>query len=70
MPDAVFLVPGVGTQGGDLQGVLEEGKTRNGFGILVNVSRQVLYASSGPDYASAARLQAQKLVDEMKPFFK
>ncbi len=69
VPDTVFLVPGVGTQGGDLQGVLKEGKTRNGFGILVNVSRQVLYASSGPDYAQAARVQAQKLVDEMKPFF-
>jgi orotidine-5'-phosphate decarboxylase len=68
-PDTVFLVPGVGTQGGDLQSVLKEGRARNGYGILVNVSRQVLYASSGSDYAQASRREAQKLVDEMKPFF-
>jgi len=70
VPDTVFLVPGVGTQGGDLQGVLKEGRAKNGYGILVNVSRQVLYASSGSDFASAARREAQKLVDEMKPYFK
>jgi orotidine-5'-phosphate decarboxylase len=70
VPDTVFLVPGVGTQGGDLQGVLKEGRSKNGYGILVNVSRQVLYASSGSDFASASRREAQKLVDEMKPYFK
>jgi len=69
-PDTVFLVPGVGTQGGDLQGVLKEGRAGNGYGILVNVSRQVLYASSGSDYALASRREAQKLVDEMKPYFR
>jgi len=70
VPDTVFLVPGVGTQGGDLKDVLETGRSKNGYGILVNVSRQVLYASSGSDFASAARREAQKLVDEMKPYFK
>jgi orotidine-5'-phosphate decarboxylase len=69
-PDTVFLVPGVGTQGGDLPGVLKEGRAGNGYGILVNVSRQVLYASSGSDYALASRREAQKLVDEMKPYFR
>jgi len=69
-PDTVFLVPGVGTQGGDLQAVLSEGRSQNGYGILVNVSRQVLYASPGPDYAQAARREAQRLVDAMKPYFK
>src|ERR1700677_3482018 len=68
-PDTAFLVPGVGAQGGDLQGVLKEGRAGNGYGILVNVSRQVLYASPGSDYAQAARREAQKLVDEMKPYF-
>jgi orotidine-5'-phosphate decarboxylase len=70
VPDTVFLVPGVGAQGGDLQGVLKEGRSRDGHGILVNVSRQVLYASSNSDFADAAREQARKLVDEMKPYFK
>lgn len=69
VPDTVFLVPGVGAQGGDLQGVLKEGRNRDGAGLLVNVSRQVLYASSGNDFAEAAREQAQKLVSEMKAYF-
>ncbi len=65
-PDAPFLVPGVGTQGGDLQTVLKEGKAKDGAGLLVNVSRQILYASPKKDYARAARGEAEKLVAEMK----
>ncbi len=68
-PDTVFLVPGVGTQGGDLQEVLKEGKTTDGYGVLVNVSRQILYASAENNFADAAREQAKKLVEEMKKFF-
>jgi hypothetical protein len=35
----------------------------------VNVSRQILYASSENDFADAAREQAKKLVAEMKEYF-
>lgn len=68
-PEAPFLVPGVGAQGGDLAAVLKEGRAKDGFGILVNVSRQVLYASSGNDFANAAREEAQKIVKQMKEYF-
>jgi orotidine-5'-phosphate decarboxylase len=68
-PRTTFLVPGVGTQGGDLQGVLKEGRNKEGFGILVNVSRQILYASTENNFADAAREQAKNLVAEMKPYF-
>src|ERR1035441_7892474 len=68
-PQTPFLVPGVGAQGGDLQGVLKEGRAKDGYGILVNVSRQILYASIENDFADAAREQAQRLVKEMNPFF-
>ncbi|HJT23168.1 MAG TPA: orotidine-5'-phosphate decarboxylase [bacterium] len=69
VPETPFLVPGVGAQGGDLGAALKEGRAKDGFGILVNVSRQVLYASTGNDFANAAREQAQKIVKEMKPYF-
>ncbi|HVZ79487.1 MAG TPA: orotidine-5'-phosphate decarboxylase [bacterium] len=69
VPDTVFLVPGVGAQGGDLEGVLKEGRSKDGFGLLVNVSRQVLYASNGSDFTDAAREQAKKLVAAMKTYF-
>ncbi len=68
-PEAPFLVPGVGAQGGDLGASLKAGRAGDGYGILVNVSRQVLYASPDNDFANAAREQAQKIVNEMKTYF-
>lgn len=68
-PDATLLVPGVGAQGGDLAAVLRDGRNRNGYGLLVNASRSILYASKEADYASAARREAERMVAEMRPLF-
>lgn len=57
-PSMPLLVPGIGTQGGDLAAVVEQGVDEAGAGILVNVSRAVLYASGGTDFAEAARAAA------------
>lgn len=54
-PELPFLVPGVGAQGGDLQKTLQLGCDKNGKGLLINVSRSVIFASSGADFAQAAR---------------
>lgn len=59
MPHAWFLCPGVGAQGGSMEEVLQCRK--NGIGVLIPVSRSVLYASSGDDYIKAAREEMQKL---------
>lgn len=59
-PDAFFLVPGVGAQGGDLKGVCQHGMNANG-GLLINASRSILYASPGEDFALAAAQEAQKI---------
>jgi orotidine-5'-phosphate decarboxylase len=64
-PAAWFLVPGVGAQGGDLQAVMQAGWGQQA-GILVNSSRGILYASSGPDYAEAAAREAQQLQLQME----
>lgn len=57
VPNAPFLIPGVGAQGGDAQATMHA----NGSGpALVNVSRGVLYASSAEDFAERAREEAQK----------
>ncbi len=55
-PTRVFLIPGVGAQGGDIEAVLSANK---GVPSLINVSRGIIYASSGEDYASAAKAQAE-----------
>lgn len=64
-PDYFFLVPGVGAQGGDLNAISHAGLNAGG-GLLVNASRSILYASSGPDFAEAAAAEAQALQLEMK----
>lgn len=64
-PDMTFLVPGVGAQGGDVAAVMTNGLDARGGGLIINVSRQVLYASKGNDFAQAARRAAQALRDDM-----
>jgi len=55
-PERFFLIPGVGTQGGDVEAVLAANK---GVLSLINVSRGIIYASSGDDFAYAAKKQAE-----------
>lgn len=64
-PTAPFLVPGVGAQGGSVEDVVKYGCTKDGFGVLINASRSVLYASSGKDFAEAARRETTSLRDEI-----
>jgi len=59
-PTLPLLIPGVGAQGGDAQATVQAGYRGQGPGhstgpIVVNSSRAVLYASSGDDFAAAAR---------------
>lgn len=54
-PDQPILIPGIGAQGGDLRGSVENGLDSRGGGILISASRQVLYASQGSDFADRAR---------------
>lgn len=63
-PDHFLLVPGVGAQGGSLEQVSKNGLTKDG-GLLVNASRSILYASSGPDFAEAAAAEAKAIQEEM-----
>ena len=58
-PDMPFLVPGVGAQGGELEAALKAALDSRGGGVMVNVSRGLLYASTGPDFAEAARAAAE-----------
>ncbi|MBN9485225.1 MAG: orotidine 5'-phosphate decarboxylase [Bacteroidetes bacterium 43-93] len=57
LPDHFFLVPGVGAQGGDVDTVCQNAVNNDG-GILINVSRGVIYVSSGTDFAERAGVAA------------
>lgn len=63
-PRHFLLVPGVGAQGGSLEEVAKYGLIDE-CGLLVNSSRGIIYASSEPDYASAAGAAAKKLAEQM-----
>jgi orotidine-5'-phosphate decarboxylase len=69
IPDHFLLVPGVGAQGGSLQEVAKYGLNST-CGLLVNSSRQIIYASSGKDFAEAARAEAKKVQLEMEEILK
>jgi orotidine-5'-phosphate decarboxylase len=64
-PNAPLLIPGVGTQGGDLEATLKA-SAMNDAPALINVSRDILYASTGDDYADAASKKAAEYVDAMR----
>ena len=63
--DLPFLVPGVGAQGGDVAKVMAAGKTAAGTGLVISSSRAILYASSGDNFAEAARKAATELRDSI-----
>lgn len=63
--DMPLLVPGIGAQGGDLEGTLRAGMDSVGQGLLISASRSVIYASSGLDFAQAARREAKRLNREI-----
>lgn len=67
VPEAFFLVPGVGAQGGSAAEVCKNGMNDLG-GLFINSSRAILYASSGKDFAEKAREAALAAVAEMRPY--
>jgi len=69
IPDHFLLVPGVGAQGGSLAEVARYGLTKE-CGLIVNSSRNIIYASSATDFAEKAREEAKKMQQEMEIILK
>ena len=64
IPNHFLLIPGIGIQGGDLQDVAQYGMNKD-CGLLVNSSRGIIYAGDGIDFSEKAKIEAQKLQQEM-----
>lgn len=69
IPNHFLLVPGVGAQGGSLSEVARHGLNSQ-CGLLVNSSRQIIYAGEGNDFARKARTAANTVRDEMAELLK
>jgi orotidine-5'-phosphate decarboxylase len=63
--DIPILIPGIGSQGGNLEATVKAGVNSNGQGMVINNSRAILFASSGPDFAEAARAAAEKMHEDI-----
>lgn len=68
--DMWFLVPGVGAQGGDVAKTMAAAQNSRGDGVLINSSRGVIFASTGPDFAEVARTVTKTLRDEINTYRK
>ena len=51
--DMTILVPGIGTQGGEVKDVVRAGLNREKLGLVVAVSRSLIYAESPVEEAKA-----------------
>lgn len=63
-PEMFFLIPGIGAQGGRIEDVLPAA-SRPHPRLIIAISRSIIFASSGPDFPSAARKKAQEYRDKI-----
>lgn len=64
VPNHFLLIPGVGAQGGDLDEVMKNTLTDDG-GILINVSRGIIFADTSEYFAEVAGLKAKAYQEAM-----
>lgn len=67
LPEHFLLIPGVGAQGGDLNTVAKTAMNKDA-GILVNVSRAIIFAGDHLDFAGQAGKAAKKYQQQMAAF--
>lgn len=64
--DMPILIPGIGSQGGNLESAVKNGINSEKQGIIINSSRSIIYASSDKDFAEKAREETEKLHTEIR----
>ncbi len=66
--DMPLLLPGIGAQGGEVEATVKAGKDSHGGGMIINSSRNIIYASTGSDFAQAARKATEALRAEINTY--
>jgi len=66
--DMPLLVLGLGKQGGETEPTIKAAKDSRGWGMIVNSTRAIIYASGGDDYQEASRAETMKLRTEINRF--
>jgi orotidine-5'-phosphate decarboxylase len=66
-PDHFYLVPGVGSQGGSLEAISSKAMNAS-VGLLVNVSRAIIYSAAGEDFDWQAGVAAANYQSAMSKY--
>jgi len=66
--DMTLLVPGVGSQGGDVESFVKAGLNSKNAGLIINASRSIIFASKEDDFAERAREETKKLRNEINKY--
>ena len=67
-PDMPILIPGIGTQGGDMEKAVRYGVDTSGEKAIISSSRQIIFASNGEDFATAAAYAAMQLGSKVNSY--
>lgn len=67
IPNHFILVPGIGAQGGSLKNVSMNG-INNNCGLIVNLSRSIIYSDSSINFEKTVREKAQSVQIEMSKY--
>ena len=63
--DIPILIPGIGAQGGNVEKTIKAGRNSKNQGMIIHSSRSIIFASSGSNFADAARKKAQELSNQI-----
>lgn len=63
--DIPLLIPGIGAQGGEVEATVKAARDSRGWGMMINSSRNIVFASSGEDFAQAARTVTGQLHEQI-----
>jgi len=64
-PNLELLIPGVGAQGGDLEKAVKNAADKSGGGFVISSSRGIIFAGNDKDFAKKAKIEAEKLRDQI-----
>jgi orotidine-5'-phosphate decarboxylase len=63
--DIPFLIPGIGAQGGEVEATVKAARDSRGWGMIINSSRNIIFASQEDDFAQAARAATVQLHEQI-----
>ncbi|HWR26965.1 MAG TPA: orotidine-5'-phosphate decarboxylase [Candidatus Thermoplasmatota archaeon] len=66
--DIPILIPGIGKQGGDVEKTVRNGTNSHGEMVLINSSREIIFAGDNEDFAGQARKKAESVRNDINKY--